>query len=334
MPSFPEALGALGLGIGLLLLGTLAFDVLHVLLHRWASSRWPLLRGIGGLHRVHHDFLDRDLNIHEELVWPNVFCHVVPEFLVQVAVTVGLGVLLQLPALAVGVAIALETLVFALIMKPTPGFDMNHRHIDRLRAYRPLYFCLPEYHLLHHVYPDAYFGSWVKTLDHWLATGTAIAGRTVALTGAENDCGRALRSELFVDNTVIAVDGDLLEYPLQLAHLLVDVDILVLCHAVNAGPPYACLIDLFYEMNRERRVPVEVWAITRPDEFRTNRTYAEYAQRLFRAGRVIYRHLVISADPSPADLSRMQKRIRSGYNYVAARWDAPTCRHCLRFLLM
>jgi len=332
MPSFPEALAALGLGIALLLLGTLAFDVLHVALHRWTSSRWSLLRAVAGLHSVHHEFLDRDLRIHEDLVPANVMCHVVPEYLVQVAVTVGLGSLLEFPLLAVLVAIFLETLVFALIMKPTPGFDLNHRHVDRLRAYRPRYFCLPEYHLLHHVYPDAYFGSWIKTLDHWLGTGTAIRGRKVALTGGQSECGRVLRRELFADNPVIDIDDNLLGQPVALVRALREADILVLCHAGNPDLPRRELIERFYEENRERRVPVEVWAITRPDEFQNDRAFAEFAKKLFRAGKVIYRHLVIPPNPRSEDLARAQRRIRKGYNYVAARWDLPTFRHCLRFL--
>ena len=332
MPSFSEVLVALGLGVTLLLLSTLAFDVLHVLLHRWLSSRWSLLRRLAGLHGVHHEFLDRDLCIHEDLIPANVMCHVVPEYLAQVAATAGLGMLLQIPLPAIVVAVALETLVFALIMKPTPGFDVNHRHVDRLRAYRPLYFCLPEYHLLHHVYPDAYFGSWVKTLDHWLATGTAIGGRRVALTGAATACGEALRRELLRDSPVVVIDDCPPGPAGELARLLETVDILVLCHAEDTGPPYRDLIERFYDVNRARKVPVEVWAVAQCGEFQDDRASAEFAQALFRAGKVIYRHLVIPASPRPGDWSRLQTRIRKGYNYVAARWDAATLRHCLRFL--
>ena len=166
MSSFTEALIALGLGIFLLLIASLTFDVVHVCLHQFSSSRWPLLRWIGGLHSVHHEFLDRNLRIHEDRITANVWCHVIPEYVVQVTVTACLGALLQLPLLAIILGVTLETLVFLLIMKPTPGFDVNHRHVDRLKAYRPLYFCVPEYHLLHHVYPDAYFGSWIKREFH------------------------------------------------------------------------------------------------------------------------------------------------------------------------
>jgi hypothetical protein len=332
MPSIPEAVVALALGVLLLLLGTLAFDVLHVLLHRWLTSRWSLLRRLAGLHEVHHQFLDRDLHIHEDLIRANVFCHVIPEYLVQVGVTVGLGLLLQLPLPAIVVALALETLVFGLIMKPTPGFDVNHRPVDRLRAYRPQYFCLPEYHLLHHVYPDAYFGSWLKTLDHLLATGTAIEGRKVALTGGGSECGQALRRGLLSDSSIVEVDDSLLDNKGELARVLQDADILVLCHADDVGTSYRDIIELYHGQHQERRVPVEVWAVSGPDEFRHNSPFATYAKALFRAGKVIYRHLVIPSDPSPADLSALQRRIRQGYNYVAARWDAATCRHCLHFL--
>lgn len=332
MPSFTDALIATGLGIFLLLLGTLAFDALHILLHRWLSSRWSLLRRLGSLHGVHHAFLDRDLRIHEDLIRANVFCHVIPEYLVQVCVTVSLGSLLQLPSLAIAIALTLETLVFGLIMKPTPGFDVNHRHVDRLRAYRPQYFCLPEYHLLHHVYPDAYFGSWLKTMDHLLASGIAIESRKVALTGGTSECGQALRRGMLAKSSILDIGDDRLTSTGKLIQALQDVDILVLCHKDDSNESYRDIIELYYGLHRERRLPVEVWAVTTPDEFRSNRPFATYARRLFRAGKVIYRHLVIPPDPRPGELVNLQRRILRGYNYVAARWDLETCRHCLYFL--
>ena len=42
--------------------------------------------------------------------------------------------------------------------------DVNHRAIASLRAYRPMAFCLPPYHALHHASPDAHFSSWITEI--------------------------------------------------------------------------------------------------------------------------------------------------------------------------
>ncbi|MEE8580964.1 MAG: hypothetical protein V3T33_05170 [Myxococcota bacterium] len=55
-------------------------------------------------------------------------------------------------------AIALHTGIFLYILR-CRGLDLNPRPIRVLRAYRPSYFCLPEYHALHHVYPNAHLSS-------------------------------------------------------------------------------------------------------------------------------------------------------------------------------
>jgi len=179
------------LGIVTFLLATIAFDLLHYLLHRFSGSRLPLLRWLGNLHQTHHDFLDRNLDIHHDKVAGNLRRHVIPEFVTQVLVTAAL--LPFLPAAVVYVAWTIEVLVFLLILR-LKGFDINHRQVDELQAFRPLYFCVPEYHYLHHVFPDAHFSSWVKTLDHLLGSGLSLRGRSITLLGEgeldDGDCER------------------------------------------------------------------------------------------------------------------------------------------------
>ena len=51
---------------------TVAFDVVHWLLHQMAESRSLWLRRLGGLHQTHHRFLDRDLRVHRELIGANI----------------------------------------------------------------------------------------------------------------------------------------------------------------------------------------------------------------------------------------------------------------------
>ena len=65
------------LGPFILLLATVAFDVMHYLLHVMAGSRFRLIKAVGNLHTVHHRFLDEDLVIHDDLIKANMWCHVI-----------------------------------------------------------------------------------------------------------------------------------------------------------------------------------------------------------------------------------------------------------------
>jgi len=182
------------LGIVLLLLATLVFDVIHVALHRFAHSAKPLFARIGALHTVHHEFLDRDLRIHEERMLANVLHHVIPEFIVQLLVTASLAAFF--PWVSVVIAFVLETAVVVFILWGKPGIDVNHKHVDQLKPYEPMYFCVPEYHLLHHVYPDAFFSSWIKTLDHVLGSGISLKRRRVLMTDNVQPVSAAFATQL------------------------------------------------------------------------------------------------------------------------------------------
>ncbi len=182
----------IGVAVGSLavfLASTVAFDAVHALLHAMMRSRLRLLRAVGGLHGVHHRFLDRDLRVHEEWRRANLLCHVIPEYLTHLAFSGALLVLL--PVRLVLPAVAVETAVFVWILRAR-GSDINHRPRSRVPAYRPLFFCLPEYHALHHVHPDAFLSSWIRTLDHLLGTGAVLGGRRVLLAGGGTPAGEAL----------------------------------------------------------------------------------------------------------------------------------------------
>jgi len=308
------------LGILLLLLATIVFDVLHILLHRLARSNSPFLQKLGALHTTHHCFLDTDLRIHEELMMSNVYSHVIPEFIVQVAVT--LALIPVFPLQAVWVALAIEVAVFVFIMWDKPGFDVNHKAIDQLKAYRPMYFCVPEYHLLHHVYPSAHFSSWIKTLDHLLCTGMALQGRRVFLTG-ETVFARKFAQEL--EN-----------YGVVIVHAQQDADILLLCHKPESSNDYQGRVEHFYKLHSQRRIPVEVWALVADKEFADKNlsAYAQFAQTLFNAEKVIYRHLVADGyESDPGLVKNLLKGIRRGFNYVPARCDIAMLKHYGQFVL-
>ena len=72
---------------GILWFSTAVFDGLHFLLHRWRGSRWRLLRWAHGLHQVHHDFLDKRMQVNLGLRRANITAHILPEFAVTVICT-------------------------------------------------------------------------------------------------------------------------------------------------------------------------------------------------------------------------------------------------------
>lgn len=315
---------AFAAGFALLLLSTLVFDVLHLLLHRFALSTHPVLAALGNLHQVHHRFLDQRLRIHEEYVAANVWCHVIPEFLVQVLVTLAIGHFF--PQAAVWVALALETLVFVLIMKPTPGFDINHHPVDKLQAYRPLYFCVPEYHLLHHVYPEAHFSSWIKTVDHLCGTGLSLKGRTVALTTAA-DTPHSF--ERWMEQWLVAQGADCLFLSARSTSTasLQRAQILLLCHDPEAGKDYNKWIHTFSHLHRDDRIPVEVWALS------SERGNTAAARHWYGSEQLVYRQLVLPPQPATADFHQLGRRLLKGYNYVPARWNGASLRYYGRLVL-
>jgi hypothetical protein len=297
-------------GVLLFLASTVVFDVVHWLLHQLAASPLAALRAIGGLHQVHHRFLDRSLRIRPEHQRANLLCHVIPEFLTQLAVSL---VLLQLlPAPVVGVAIALQVLVFAVILRGR-GIDVNHRDIEVLRAYEPRYFCMPRYHALHHVHPDAHFSSWIKLFDHALGTGMSLLGRSVAMAQADTDFGRALAAELERSGAGRVAAAATPDDP-----ALREADILILADGAPAeGAERIAWVERFAALAAGRRLPPEVW-VAAP---RGGGAFERHARRYYDDPRLIYRHLVLpGVAGSPARSAALAQRalalVRRGFNYV------------------
>ncbi len=339
-----EYLGHIGLGLLLMLLATFVFDIIHVLLHILANSRWAWLKAIGDLHTVHHEFLDEDLRIHEDKIPANVRCHVIPEFITQIVVTTPF--FLVFPPLSVVVALGIEVLTFVLIMRGTPGFDLNHRYVDKLVAYQPSVFCMPEYHLLHHVYPTAYFGSWIKALDYLLRSGTAFKKRKVVITGCEYPFAAHLSDLLEKQGSVvIRLTGNQPEQDKDMAALLEEANILVLCHQQTHENSYANLARQFCDIHQDRSIPMEIWALAAQNEFSDNSQYDQElgysaafvpkARYLFTSDRAIYRHIVADGVYTPERKAKaVMRRIRRGFNYVPASINAQILWHFLRFILL
>ena len=114
--------------------GAIFFDFVHFVLHAMLRSRWRLLRALAWPHAVHHQWIDRELEVHWENQRRNIWCHIVPEYLTQLVFTGGVALLLPLPFAAV--LAGLQTLVFRSILRAR-GLDLNHRPIAGLNDNSP-----------------------------------------------------------------------------------------------------------------------------------------------------------------------------------------------------
>ena len=276
--------------VGVFLASTVAFDVVHWLLHQLARSRSRPLRAIGSLHETHHRFLDAELRIHDELIGQNIRHHVIPEFLTQAAFSAAL--LLVLPISVVAGAFALQLGVFAWILRDR-GLDVNHRGCENLAAFRPLFFCVPEYHALHHVHPDTHYSSWIKVLDWLLATGAKLEGQRVVWRGAD-DAPREAMAEALREEGARLEDGPVAE-----------ADILVLA-GDDPSDDELSEAAFFVASSRTSRLPRELWRL---GAVRREAPIAGPPD-------VIYRELHLGAGDGAPACSRALGRIRRGLHAV------------------
>jgi hypothetical protein len=258
-------------GAPLWALGTVFFDAVHRVLHGFLGSRWRLLRAIAWPHSVHHQWLDEKLRIVWQKQRANVWCHLVPEYLTQLAFSAGL--LLVLPTATVISCIAIQTGVFLLILRER-GLDINHRPIGMLDAYQPGWVAPPAYHALHHVWPDSHYSAYSRAVDWVVGGGLHLRGRRIALAGAASPFGEALE-RLLERETPAGLQR--LDEPARAS--LEDVDVLILCDPRLDAPSW---VEAFIARTRERQLPPEVWAIHEELENPTARFY-------YRDVRVIYR---------------------------------------------
>lgn len=283
--------------------GATLFDIVHWLLHRMLESRWAFLRLLAWPHAVHHRWLDTHLQIQWQYQLLNVWCHLVPEYLTQLAFTAAVWLVLPMPAVVLCALMQTSIFIGLLWFR---GLDINHRPIEMLDAYQPSWLALPAYHALHHVFPNAYFSAYGKLVDWVVGSGTMLAGRRFAMHGSVDDFARALRRALEREGMRETPGAG--EYPLR------DVDVLVL---YDPGEGEQDLVEKFIEETRSRLLPPEVWVI-RTDEA------GGLARFYYRDVRVVYRSVSLAARDvkSPRRATEAADAVvagvRRGFNFVPA----------------
>jgi len=325
---------------------TFAFDVIHVLLHKWEHSRFSWLRSAARLHMTHHQFLGRDLSLQPSEEKANLRHHVWPEYLTSVAVLLPTFAFLD-PACVAAVLI-LRTL-FLVGTLHDRGADYNHRRKTRVNGIRSPWSTLGDYHALHHVYPQSAFGSFTPIIDLVFGTMNPIAGRRFLITGASGAYGLALKAQLEaagaeVETAKFGVDFKAGNYGALKARME-RADVLVVAHGTkyqdcwNANyVTFTDIIEMFRKIGRERLLPPEVWAVGSEIEFHgtfgmkalrpysdSKRAFAECARTYYRDNEMTYRHIVPSAFTSRMGPGLMSARFavavtlffaRRGFRYV------------------
>jgi hypothetical protein len=283
------------------------------------ASRWRVLRALAWPHSVHHAWIDRKLDVQWPLQRRNLWCHIVPEYLTQLAFTGGLALVLP-PPFAIVLA-AIQTGVFLTILR-WRGLDPNHRPIAMLDAYRPGAWTPPAYHALHHVWPDAYFSAYTKAIDFLVRGATRLRGRRFALHRAGGPLGRALAAELRRHDV-----GALSALESLDEAALASTDVLVLCDPETDEAP---LLEAFIDATRARKLPPEAWVVhARPGDATARHYHGDV--------RIQYRTVVapeperLSAREAERAARRAVSRIRRGCHFVSTAGLAQEIRERLRW---
>src|SRR5262245_23206186 len=230
--------------------GTVFFDGVHWVLHGFLGSRWRLLRWIAWPHSVHHVWLDSDLRTRMENQRANIWCHIVPEYLTQLAFCAPL--LLVLPSVTVLTCMFAQTVIFFLVLRQR-GLDINHRPIEVLDAHRPSWVAPPPYHALHHVWPDTHYAAYTKLVDWVVGGGLRLRGRNIGLAGAETPFGRALAARIARDEP-----AELLSLAGTDDPALARVDLLIVCDPSENETRW---IENLIQLTRQRQLPPEAWGV-------------------------------------------------------------------------
>ncbi|WP_108459294.1 hypothetical protein [Devosia naphthalenivorans] len=328
------------------IVSTALFDALHWILHKWETSRFPLLRKFSSWHWVHHKFLGLDMQVNPAYARANLWFHILPEYLTSMAGT--LIFLLFFPWPVIATVAAIRTIMLVMTIREE-GLDYNHMSMDRVGGQQGLLWVDNNYHAMHHVYPHNFFSSFANVFD--LAAGTAcqIKGRRFLITGASGAFGSAMAAKLAalggtVDTAKSGVDFTAGNYAAT-GEKLERADVLVLSHGAksedcwNANYQTFCdLIDLFMETGKTRLAPPEVWALGSEVEFHgdmgmaelrdysaSKRAFALRARDYYRSNALIYRHIVPSSFTSAMGKGAMSAStavgialffIRRGFRYV------------------
>ncbi len=247
--SLNEILLIIPQAILLFILGVFGFDGVHYILHVWEHSRFRLLRFLGGLHAVHHEFLDREMKIRPQFMRANLLNHVIPEYLTGATGSVLLAAILGWWSAGAAVVVVRTVMViFYLLQK---GKDFTHNPVNRIRADRSLVFVGPAYHALHHVYVRQHYSSFINIFDFVFGTNCQIEGRNF-LVFEDNQFTTAVQGRIKKSGAVVHTVS---QNPEEMRRQMESSEVMIL----TGQPERETLIRDFTTIGKARLMPPEVW---------------------------------------------------------------------------
>lgn len=340
---------------------TALFDALHWTLHKWESSRIPLLRRFSSWHWVHHKFLGLDMQINPVYARANIWFHILPEYLTSMAGTLVFLFVFPWPPIAAVAAIRTAMLVMTLREE---GLDYNHMSMDRVGGQQGLLWVDNNYHAMHHLYPHNFFSSFANVFDLIAGTTCQIEGRRFLVTGASGAFGSAMVAKLtglgaIVETAKSGIDFKAGNYA-AMREKLKRADVLILAHGAKTEDcwnanyvTFRDLTELFTEIGKARLAPPEVWALGSEVEFHgdmgmdelkaysaSKRAFAAQALDYYRSDALIYRHIVPSSFTSAMGKGAMSAEtavsialffIRRGFRYVPVTLTGLAALNYFRF---
>ncbi|KAJ5994303.1 hypothetical protein N7451_010027 [Penicillium sp. IBT 35674x] len=254
----------------------------------------------------------------------------------------------------------------------TNGRDSNHL-VYQIAPKDPNWiFVGPEFHSLHHVYPDRYIGSFIKVLDWICGTAYSFRGKRFVITGANGGFGQAIVAELEREgvNSIHKLelgtgwDHDNFENAVP---LLSNSDVLILAHSLNGQDEVepGCksairLIKLFKKhKNTNHAGPTlpEVWYVDNEKEVHSSwgnrqiphgsqlqRGFIPHARSFYDDPEIIYRHIVPSSfcsvmkpgvrSAAVQDAACAMWWIRRGARYVTGSYIGAAGLNYARFIFL
>jgi NAD(P)-dependent dehydrogenase (short-subunit alcohol dehydrogenase family) len=207
------------------------------------------------------------------------------------------------------------------------GRDSNHLTYKGVPKDPNWIFAGPEFHSLHHVYPDRYIGSFVKVFDWIWGTAYSFKHKRFVITGGSGAFGRAITTQLeregvrCIRNLKFGIDWDHHQVGKTLP-VLAECDILVLAHGSNgqdavqsncdsairliksfkkyriANPACLTLPEVWYVGSEAELHPS--WGIAQLQHYSmSKRKFLPHARSFYDDRDIIYRHIVPSSFHSP-----------------------------------
>lgn len=341
LPDYTRVLVTAAFTIIHYIVGSVFFDLVHWQAHQ--KTRNKLVRWLSRTHAAHHQYFNRQLRFNSRFRHANLVSHMPLEFACQaVGSSASWMVLRRLyPTTACDLLLVMAVqIVRTAVVAWNLGDDSNHIPYRVLPKDKNSLVVGPEYHVLHHIDPQNYFGSMVRVVDMLFGTATTLKGRRVAMTGSSGALGRelakALQKEQVASVTPLrhGVDWSEDDYA-GLASTLAETDILVLCHgtkdthaALSVNCASAVSIIELFKQARARTGPElipEVWYVGSEAELHgalpgdavmqayaeSKRAFVPFARAYYDDETILYRHIVPAAF-----------RSRMGSAVVGADWAA------------